>query len=292
MADEKDDKGMDTGSNQLMDELLPDENPRSDEGGEASYRTKELESELEEKRGKITDLEKIIKDVEDQLSEREAELARWHDRVLEETPLTQGDVDLVSKQKIKSLSYHLKKENSSRTQLEEELKTVRGKLDQQQQRIKELENKLVDKNSVIEDLKADLSERIQRISGLEDNLMLGRDDRASTDLADTEDVLAGDLEEISELDRALDTLVSKPEKPGGSLVKDSRELLDLLIKLGRVKVVDAAILMDTNMNRVKACAKILYSRGLIQVSGRDKNMMLIATKDLLERRKKVRRGRK
>jgi len=210
--------------------------------------------ELEAEKRKSRQLEERLKASEEALEKSEAQLGEWHRRAMDKLSSEDALVLLHSEQ-LSSLTYHLLKYQNLVSELEVELAIARKELD--------VDRKILSPSNGAKDkpekkASVDESNSGQRIGATE----ILSDDELSQFLG---------MEEVHK------ELQKKPSKR-------IRDLIDLIIRLQRVKVVDASILLDVDKGLMNVWVEKLKSKNLIQVDGAS-DPVLLSTGSLVKLRK-------
>ena len=205
-------------------------------------------SELEEERAKRKQVEEKLRNAEEALARCENQLTEWHKRTLDS--IQPGPtIDLIMREQINSLTYHLLKS---------------------QQRIQELESELVKARKELEGMKNIFTPSKPGPDKPEaKHEPLAEDSTAGQRISASELLSEEELAELLGMEKVHEAFKRRESKT----IKD---LIDLLIRLQRVKVVDASILLNVDKGLINVWVEKLKSKNLVQVEGA-RDPLLIST---------------
>ncbi|MFH1402823.1 MAG: hypothetical protein ABIH11_00965 [Candidatus Altiarchaeota archaeon] len=220
----------------------------------------DLEKQLKEERRRYEELERKYVREHAMLLKREQELDAWYQRSLTGAHPDQLYAIAVA-EKMDVLTYHLMRSNETIRQLREEVRNKDS----------EWASKLAGRESDVKRLEDD----VKRIT---DELEYASKARPTEPERPVSQRIVTPLTEDS-----FDDLIASPEKREKSQAKSSgpKELAKTVARLKRVKLIDAAILLDSDKNTVMEWAESLESKKLIEVKTDRKDKILVSTNRLL-----------
>jgi len=213
--------------------------------------------EIEEGKKKTKLLEKQLASSEEALARCQTELAEWHSRALDQIS-GEEIISIVQKERVNSLSYDLLKAQNRIAWLEAELARSQKELD-------EVKN-ILKPSRDLDQRKKDFKPEAKPVDD-----STGQKISASEILS--EDELAGLL--------GMEEIQKELKKKESKTIKD---FMDLLIRLRRVKVVDASILLNVDKGLMNVWIDRLKSKNLIRVEG-GRDPILTSTDSLVKVRR-------
>lgn len=221
---------------------------------------KSIKKELVEEIEKSKKLEKDLRDSEKKFTAQ-------YQRLLQiEQGIITGEEALrtIEREHIDSLTYHLRKEHKSRMEADERFRIETEKFEEELIKERETTRK---------------SER--RANELADELQLMRDKSKEKDkkIDDAETEAWNKLLTVSGLAYDIDMGITGVDD---SWLVQIQDLLKLLVRIGKVRISDAARILEVDKKRIVKFAKILKKRGMLNVERtKHHDPLLSATRKLV-----------
>lgn len=240
----------------------------------------ELEAERRERKRLETELKRVKSELKREAEERQlrdGQLSEWHRKAIEQQGLHKDELlKTIEREQLEAVSFHLMKEHQKRMMLEkilqekdEEIREHKNTIDYVKKALGKAEIELVSRGE-------ELTEERRRRLGFEENL------HAHERISDTlEEQLLKDLDlKMSELIGVSIGMGLEQGVSGVSMKTASRvskgvsqggrgrtiiDLLKLVLSTGRVRFMDAAIVLDVNKVVVKKWVGILKEKGLVEL---------------------------
>ena len=200
-----------------------------------------LKRELDGEREKIKRLEELLRKEESEVVKREQLLNELYRRMVIEKVIDKEEIsNIVGKQQYDSLSYHLAKEHEKRVDAEEKLVQDDRMLKADEEKLAE-ESLLIRKDEErIAQLEEELSNERKKRIDMEKELVKGM---PSIPLGQVRDEFVDDID-LSDL---VERDVSKHAVRHRVTLKD---LTSLLLRINRMKAIDASIMLNTTKENV------------------------------------------
>ena len=215
---------------------------------------------LEEEQRKVRHLEERLKKAEEAIAVMDSELNGWHNRALD--GISPGEiVGVIHKEQLNSMAYYLFKAQARITELEEELASTKRELEKLRNIFRPSK----------EEPKKDLSEKEKAPAAPVEASKSGQRISAGEILSEEEVAGLLGMEEIHE---------EFKKKESRSI----RDFIDLIVRLQRVKVVDASILLNVDKGLMNIWVDKLGKRKLIQVEN-PKDPIVVCTDGLVKVRR-------
>lgn len=232
----------------------------------------ELRKQLDGEREKVKRLEEFLKREEAEVSKKEGLLNELYRRIMVEGMATREDIaSAIGKEHYDALAYHLSKEHESRVESEKKLAGDEDKLKFLEKKLADLDESLAKSKQRVMELEEELAgERRKRIE-FEKQLM-GKYQKPPEDVGRVvQKIDLSDLESVVQQVRPTESDVTV-----GDLAK-------LMLRLRRVKAVDAGIMLNTRKEIVLRLAAPLAEGKYLKIENpRNPDPTLRALKKLLD----------
>jgi chromosome segregation ATPase len=233
----------------------------------------ELRKELEGEREKIKRLEELLKREETEVSKKEGLVGELYRRIMVEGMASREDVaKAIGREQYDALTYHLSKEHEKRVEAEKKLAFDEEKLKAVEKKLAEDEESLQKDSRRILEIEEELAiERKKRIEFEKQLVRKYLKPRAGPTEKPVESVDLDDLESV----------VQQVRPPISDV--NMGDLARLLIRLRRIKSVDAGIMLNTTKERVLRLAAPLANGRYIKIENpKSPDPTIRALKKLLE----------
>jgi hypothetical protein len=220
----------------------------------------ELKRELESEKEKIKRLEELIDKEEKELAKKEGLLNELYQRMMIEGVMSREDIaKAIGKEQYEALSYHLAKEHQKRLEAEKKLFEDEEKLKAEDSKLSLDEEELKKDEKKISELEEDLNKEKKSRMELEVELFKGypKHEMGSGSDEILEDLDLGDLE-LTAGEKAV-------SKRSGKVHASIKDLILLLLRINRMKTIDASIMLNTSKENVINLAKALERNGYIEI---------------------------
>jgi len=225
--------------------------------------TEKLKKDYETERQRIKELEEELRLTNEQIKKYENEVAEWHKRAISEGKVSPDEiVHTIQKEQIDALTYYLNKEHQKRIELESEIKKKEEELKKAHENILKDEDELKRTKEELADKQKELREERQKRLESEERIV----PPAAIVEVDEDDLISEALREQK--------AEKKSEKRGDGITIDLgiptgktniKDLLKLVSRMNRIKMIDAAIILDIDKTVVSKWAKFLEKKGYIKI---------------------------
>ncbi|MDD5112357.1 MAG: hypothetical protein PHG85_07425 [Candidatus Altiarchaeota archaeon] len=243
-----------------------------------SNAAEELRKELESAREKNKRLEQMLEKEELEVARKEGLLNELYRRMMLDGVMDKEEIArAVGKEQYEALSYHLAKEHEKRMLAEKSLLTDEERLKLDERRLTEDAEMLRRESERINQLESELTfERRRRIE-LEKKVVEGyAPGKIDSEIEDYPTLGPKDVKTIEKAQLQLDQRRSLT----------SKDLFNLMLRVGRIKALDAGIVLNTGKEHIIRLARPLVKSGYIEIQGEGgKEPTLQALKKLLDMRK-------
>jgi len=214
-----------------------------------------LAKALGEEKEKIKRLEELLQKEEVEVAKKEGLLNELYRRMMVEGVVTRQEIaQAVGKEQYDALTYHLAKEHEKRLEAEK-------KLFEDEERLKVDEKKLAEEGEL-------LQKDSQRISELEDELAKERKKRIELEKQLFKEIPKSKKEVV--FDDFVEDLdlgdIEAVKQPASSRRKVTvKDLVKLMLRINRMKTIDASIMLNTTKSNVLSLAKSLAKKGYLEI---------------------------
>ncbi|MBM3308685.1 MAG: hypothetical protein FJY77_00360 [Candidatus Altiarchaeales archaeon] len=215
----------------------------------------ELAKDLEFEREKIKRLEELLKKEETEVAKKEGLLNELYKRMMLEGATSRDEIaNAIGREQYEALSYHLAKEHEKRLEVEKKLLEDEEKLKTEERKISEEEEILQKDEQKIAELQDALAKEKKKRIELEKQLFkeYPKPEREITFDDFIEDLDLWGIEE-------------KSRKPASHHQPVAKDLVALMLRINRMKAIDASIMLNTTKQNVLALAKPLTKKGYLEI---------------------------
>jgi len=227
----------------------------------------ELQKELESEREKIRRLEELLSKEEAEVAKKEGLLNELYQRIMLEGLTDKEEISrMIGKEQYEALSYHLAKEHEKRLELEKKVLEDEGQLKTKSQKLAEDGETIQKDEQKINELEAELSKERKKRIELEKELFKRY---AIPDSGSEVEEFFDDFD-LNDLETPTRAQPQVQQHPVHSRVT-VKDLIKLLLRINRMKAIDASIMLNTTKESILRLARPLVAKGYIEVENAQSN---------------------
>jgi len=252
---------------------------------EAALQPDELARELEAERARVKQLEDLMRREESEVAKKEALLNELYKRIMLEGLTDREEIArAIGKEQYDALTYHLAKEHERALDLEKKLLEDEEKVKMEGRKLAEDEELLERDSKRIMELDEELtSERRKRIDLEKQLFAVAAPQKPEKPV---EESTVGNFFKDFDFADLRRQAKSQPARAGRSHVT-VKDLIKLLLRIHRMRTIDASIMLNTSKERILSFAGPLERQGYLEIENpRSNDPVLRAMPKLLELRRR------